>query len=294
MRLARCLAVGVPVLGLLVAFGPAAGASTAGAARTHVKFSRHHLAAAKTELQHMLNQWRSTDQWVGSYHPDTRAGAGIEALTNVQSTNWSGYADTGSSSFTTVSAKWTEPAASCGSQPSLAAFWVGIDGFSSSSVEQDGTLIECPGGFGSTPVYFTWWEMFPGNAVKVVGEQVSPGDSITASVTRSGTSYTLAVTDSSNPGNSFSTTQSCSDCANSSAEWIAEAPSGSSGVDPLSDFGVFRARSATVSDASTSGGISSFADDQITMTDSSGNVEAQPSGLNYTGSRFKVSWESSN
>ena len=44
------------------------------------------------------------------------------------------------------------------------------------------------------------------------------------------------MTDSTHPANSFTTTQTCSDCAGSSAEWIAEAPSGSSGVYPLSNF----------------------------------------------------------
>ena len=53
---------------------------------------------------------------------------------------------------------------------------------------------------------------------------------------KSGSSYTLKVTDSTHSANSFTTTQTCSSCADSSAEWIAEAPSGSSGVYPLSNF----------------------------------------------------------
>jgi len=77
--------------------------------------------------------------------------------------------------------------------------------------------------------------MYPSNAIQVVGQTLRPGDKITASVVRSGASYTLKVTDASRSGDSFSTTQSCSGCANSSAEWIAEAPSGSAGVYPLSD-----------------------------------------------------------
>ena len=58
-------------------------------------------------------------------------------------------------------------------------FWVGIDGFTSGSVEQDGTLIECSGG---RAFYFTWWEMFPTNSIQVVGSSVRPGDAISASV----------------------------------------------------------------------------------------------------------------
>ena len=54
----------------------------------------------------------------------------------------------------------------CTSATSLAAFWVGIDGYSSSSVEQDGTLVEC---YRGTAYYYTWWEMYPTNAIQVVG-----------------------------------------------------------------------------------------------------------------------------
>ena len=83
--------------------------------------------------------------------------------------------------------------------------------------------------------YYTWWEMYPTNSIQVVGSAFHAGGSITASVVRSNTSYTLAVTDSTQPANSFTTRQTCSNCANSSAECIAEAPSGSSGVYPLSN-----------------------------------------------------------
>jgi hypothetical protein len=210
-------------------------------------------------------------------------------LSQVQSTNWSGYADTGSG-FSTVTGSWTEPSVSCTSTTSLAAFWVGIDGYSSSSVEQDGTLVEC---YRDVAYYYTWWEMYPTNDIQVVGSTLHAGDSITASVVRSGTSYTLKVTDSSRSADSFSTTQTCSSCANSSAEWIAEAPSGSSGVYPLSDFGSWTESGATVKAGSTSGVISSFTDDELTMIDSSGATKAQPGALNSSGNGFGVTWKRS-
>jgi hypothetical protein len=205
----------------------------------------------------------------------------------VSSTNWSGYADTGSS-FSKVSASWTEPSASCGFSTQLAAFWVGIDGYSSDSVEQDGTLIEC---YLGTAYQYTWWEMYPTNDIQVVGETLAPGDAITSTVTRSGTNYTLTVTDSTHSANSFTETESCSSCANSSAEWIAEAPSGSTGVYPLADFKSWTASNASVTEGSTSGVISSFTDDEITMIDSSGRTKALPGSLNSAGNSFSVAWE---
>jgi hypothetical protein len=127
-----------------------------------------------------------------------------------------------------------------------------------------------------------------------IGHHVAAGDSITASVVRSGSTYTLKVTDSTHPANSFSTNQGCSSCANSSAEWIAEAPSGSSGIYPLADFGSWTESGATVTEGSTSGVISSFTDDEITMIDSSGLVKAQPGALKGSGNGFSVTWERSN
>jgi hypothetical protein len=219
----------------------------------------------------------------------TSRSAGVKGLTQVESGNWAGYADTGSA-FSKVTASWTEPTGkSSGSTESLAAFWVGIDGYSSESVEQDGTIIES---YEGTVYYYDWWEIYPENDVQVVNN-VKPGDHITSTVTRSGDSYTLSVTDSTTPSDSFSTTQTYSSGANSSAEWIAEAPSGSSGVEPLTDFGTWSDTSSSVTEGSSSGTISSFTDDEITQADSSGNVEDQPGALNSSGNAFTATWKRS-
>jgi hypothetical protein len=270
-RLLACsLAACAPVLGLVIAVAPGASAASSPAS-AHARA----LAAARAAIRHLSVGQHATDHAVGH-------ASRVKALTQVQSTNWSGYADT-STTFGTATGNWTEPSVSCTSRTSYAAFWVGIDGFTSGSVEQDGTLAECSGG---SAFYFTWWEMYPTNAIQVVGSSVQPGDSISASVVRSGTSYTLKVTDSSHSANSFTTTQSCSGCANSSAEWIAEAPSGSRGVLPLANFHSWTLSAATVNSAV----ISSFTDDEITMIDSSGRVKAQPGALNGSGNGFSVTW----
>jgi hypothetical protein len=268
----------LPALAMLAGSGSAANASQAGGS-----------SAARAAA---IAQAAIKDLSIGQHATDQRTGvtAQVAGLTQVQSTNWSGYADTGSN-FSKVTATWTEPSpSSCGFTVSLAAFWVGIDGYTSDSVEQDGTLIECY--FGSLYQY-TWWEMYPTNDIQTVGDTLAAGDSISASVVRSGDSYTLAVTDSTHPANSFSTTQTCSDCANSSAEWIAEAPSGELGVYPLEDFGSWTAANATVAEGTDQGVISTFTDDEITMVDSSGDVKAQPGPLNSGGNGFSVTWERS-
>ena len=273
------LAAALPVLGLTLGLTTSAGATTSPAASKAAAAKSAAIAAIK-KLD------------IGQHGTAHRTGAisHVNGLTQVQSTNWAGYADTGSG-FSKVSSSWTEPTASCsGGQTQLAAFWVGIDGYSSGSVEQDGTMIECY--HGSTYTY-SWWEMYPTNAVQVVGSSVAAGDHITATVTRSGTSYTLKVTDSTHTANSFTTTQSCSNCANTSAEWIAEAPSGSSGIYPLARFSTWTANSDSVTEGSSSGTISSFTDDELTMVNNSGQPKATPGPLNSSGNSFSVTWDRS-
>ena len=279
--LSRSVLVCGPAVGLIIAIAPAAGATASSPATPYARA----VAAARAALRHLSVGQHATDHAVLGH------ASVISGLTQVQSTNWSGYADNNSAgnTYSTVTGNWTEPSVSCTSQTSLAAFWVGIDGFTSGSVEQDGTLAECSGG---RAFYFTWWEMYPTNSIQVVGQSLRPGDSINASVVRSGSSYTLKVTDSSRSGDSFTTTQTCSSCANSSAEWIAEAPSSSSGVLPLSNFHSWALSGATVTSGSA-GVISSFPDDELTMVNGSGAVKAQPGALNSSGNGFSVTWERS-
>ena len=55
-----------------------------------------------------------------------------------QSSNWSGYAVTGTG-FNMVSGSWTVPTVICSGLTTYSSQWVGIDGVNSDTVEQDGT-----------------------------------------------------------------------------------------------------------------------------------------------------------
>lgn len=184
----------------------------------------------------------------------------------------------GKQGYGSVSGSWTEPGISCAAgENSEDAFWVGIDGYNGSTVEQAGTEAECNNGH---PFYDTWWEMFPSGPV-IVGTSLAPGDTIHASVTRSGSTYTLSVTDTNAPPDSFSVPFTRGGEANATAEWIAEGS-----TNQLSDFHRW-----VLSDAVVDGGvISSHPDNEVTMTDSSGAVEAQPTALNSADNGFTVFW----
>jgi hypothetical protein len=122
---------------------------------------------------------------------------------------------------------------------------------------------------------------------------VRPGDTLTASVTYNGNStYTLQM--SSSRGWNFSTTQGGS-FNNSSAEWIAEAPSScgfTCTVLPLSNFGTMNFSSSTAN-GNTIASYGSSVWEEITMVTSGGTVKAQPSALGSDGESFSDTWHHS-
>jgi hypothetical protein len=204
---------------------------------------------------------------------------------NSTSTNWSGYATTGSK-YTDVKGTWKEPTASCtAGQTAYSSFWVGIDGDTTNTVEQTGTDADCSSG---TPTYYAWYEMYPKFPVNL-SNPVSPGDSLTAEVSTNGSgSFTLTITDT-NQHWTFTTKQSSKKARMGSAEWIAEAPSGSGGVLPLANFGTVNFSGCTANGVAIGSNLNV---DEIVMETSGGVVKAQPSGLSG-GTAFSVAWKHS-
>ncbi|GAA0629647.1 G1 family endopeptidase [Kutzneria viridogrisea] len=151
------------------------------------------------------------------FGPQMRFGHG--SGTSFSGGNWGGYVSFGS--FTTATASWTEPAVTCNSSNDLFAPWVGIDGDGSSSVEQTGVATDCSSGHA---VYQGWYEMYPAAPV-YYSNPVSAGDHFTATVTRSGTSYKLDLTDTTK-GWTKTITKSAN-AKHSSAEAIIESPTDS-------------------------------------------------------------------
>jgi hypothetical protein len=207
---------------------------------------------------------------------------------NSTSSNWSGYANTGGT-FTDVKGTWTQPSARCSAgQTAYSSFWVGIDGDTTNTVEQTGTDADCSSG---SPVYYAWYEMYPKFPVNLSSSQlpVSPGDSISAEVSTNGSgSFTLTITNNSR-GKTFTTTQTSKKARLGSAEWIAEAPSGSGGVLPLANFGSVSFSSCAANGKSISANPNP---DAITMA-ANGVTKASPSGLGSGGSSFSVTWKHS-
>jgi peptidase A4-like protein len=140
---------------------------------------------------------------------------------SVVSQDWSGYAVTAlEGSVTAVAGSWVVPTATCGAgeKNTGASFWVGIDGYTSATVEQTGTDADCSNG---NPKYYAWYEFVPEAGVTITSIEVQPGDLMTASVTYDGTEFTAAITDERS-GETFSISKAVPQAKRDSAEWIAE------------------------------------------------------------------------
>jgi len=211
---------------------------------------------------------------IGHPHIPGRAGT---------SSNWSGYAAYGSSgSFTSVTSTWTQPSVTCGPVATYSAYWVGLDGYNSSSVEQLGTEADCSSG---SPTYYAWYEMYPHPGYYARSVTVVPGHSYTAKVTYAGAgSYNLSLVDN-NSGAKFSTKQKLSSAKRASAEVIVEAP-WSGGVLPLANFGTV-SFAGSLANGQSLGGFSPL--DPMTMLDPNGGT-ATPSALTNGGQSFSVAY----
>jgi hypothetical protein len=270
------------------------------------------LAAAGPQTPYGQAKIVNTDRIVGFPQQTTTVTAPPPSAP-VASLNWSGYADSGAT-FSAVTANWIVPTVTCTQGDSAySTHWIGIDGNASPTVEQVGTEADCLANTEGviSPSYDAWFEMFGDDAVNQGFEEelspgtnpVSPGDSISASVSAVGSEWTLTIIDSSSShtGWTFSTSIFFSGAAQSSAEWVIERPElctifGGLGAQcspaPLADFGSVTFSNATATTTGgSSGPISSYSDTAIEMVGPP-NVLALPGALGAGGGTFIDTWES--
>ena len=198
----------------------------------------------------------------------------------LESQNWSGYAAQGNT-YKTISANWVEPTGRCGSSRTWSSFWVGLDGFGSNTVEQTGSEVDCASGHAK---YYSWYEMFPAFPVNF-SDPVSPGDHFAGSVTFTGSGHFTLVLKDTTKGWSHTINKTLASAQRVSAEVIAEAPSSSSGILPLTNFGTAHFTNAQV-DGTAMG---SAGGAKITMVNGSGRAKDSVSALT-SGQNFSVKW----
>jgi hypothetical protein len=214
------------------------------------------------------------------------------------STNWAGYAVQTNlnapqpGAISAVAGSWVVPAVTGGGN-AYAAIWVGMDGYSSNTVEQIGTDSDIVNG---APVYYAWYEMYPDPYVAIPGFRARPGDTISAQVFYSGGYFTLHIANHTS-GQSFAVVKTMPGAERSSAEWIVEAPSSDfGGVLPLANFGTMTIFGAKATVNGRFGAIDSAGAQNATINMAArGTLEAATSPLtdNAFGSSFQVTFVAS-
>ena len=184
-------------------------------------------------------------------HVAARPGGSTSAGVGWASTNWSGYAVTGST-YRAITGHWRVPSVSSTSSATYSAAWTGIDGFNNSSLIQTGTEQDY---YNGAAHYAAWWTTSAQSFIEqAISEPVSPGDPISSSISqsnRSTSSWTITLTDdSSTHGWTFTKTVTYSG-PGTSAEWIMEAPTVGGRVATLAHY-----QSPTTVDPGTVNGVS--------------------------------------
>jgi hypothetical protein len=106
---------------------------------------------------------------------------------NQQSTNWSGMVDKGATGqFTKALGKWHVPAVitDAAHSPAYSSLWVGLDGYTSNDLVQDGTESDAVDVIGwLVTSYFVWIEYVPDQGMtELPNFDVNPGDEVYMSV----------------------------------------------------------------------------------------------------------------
>ncbi len=206
------------------------------------------------------------------------AGGGRDADTAETDSQWSGYVSAGGR-FTDVSATFTVPSVSCPHPDMNASFWVGLDGYGNTTVEQVGVEALCRSGVAR---YSGWWQAYPAPP-QPLDLVVVPGHEMTARVSVGAPGVRFELLDLTSAV-AFETTVSIVDAELRSAEVVAEQSGASQG--PLSDFGEVGFRHATVNGRP----LHAAGARPLVMTDNRDMARVAVSPLNASGDAFGVRW----
>lgn len=214
------------------------------------------------------------------------------------SINWCGpvavtnLANPAPHSVSAVTGTWTVPSIRSAAHDTYCSLWIGIDGFTSPTVEQIG--VDCDWSHGHQ-INYAWFEMYPDYSYEIVGFPVNIGDSISTSVVYAGNDvFVLSIFNNTHHvyttiPTSYTTMPGAQ---RSCAEWIVEAPY-ENGVLPLSHFNLinFTYCNAIINNILGSISCPAWKNTLLTMVTNTGAVKALPSPLSNNGESFTVVWK---
>jgi hypothetical protein len=213
----------------------------------------------------------------------------------VMGADWSGYAVSTSlknpqPSVTEVSGTWTVPSIMATPGYTSSASWVGVGGQFDPTLIQVGTEHDAMNGVAN---YTAWYELLP-SSPKYLNLNISPGDTITASIRLMDpvtNTWSIDIKDATR-GQSFQTSVSYQSSM-LTAEWIVERPTIGRHVSVLSDFGSVTFTGCRAVVGGKTGGLLDFPSTGFILYGRRGNPLDSISQPSSDGSSFTVFYESS-
>lgn len=197
--------------------------------------------------------------------------------------NWSGY-EAADGTYTAIRGSWTVPSVSASSSESADATWIGIGGSGTKDLIQIGTENTIIDG---QDQLIAFYEELPAFAQPIGSIALNPGDAISASLTETDTGvWNVAMTDATT-GQTFAKTVEYAS-SNSSAEWIQEAPSSTTAIIPLDDFGSVTFSNASVTANGRTESIAASGAQAISMENARHELLTNVGALNSNGDGFTV------
>lgn len=264
---------------------------------------------------------RATSPTGEAFPISAASGSGCPLATTqcMASYNWAGYAVceplskclNGSavpSTVTDVKGTWVVPAvfgASGSTCPDSqktwfdASVWIGIDGFTSQTVEQTGTSSDC---FYGHVFYYAWYEFYPNPSVTISNIVVKPGNTMTAEVSYSAGQFKVTITDVTTSMTNSSAPTTVPGADMNSAEWIVESAYASQGILSLTHVKQIAFTSASATLNGTARSISAWGSNVFWLLMIDYNwltspstmtlawAKAEPLALGTLGNNFKTNW----
>jgi|ERR1022692_5969 hypothetical protein len=158
----------------------------------------------------------------------------VRGYSQIGSYNWSGYAQSDSNgTYKAIKDTWTVPTVNTTlSGDQYSSDWVGIGGFSDSTLVQAGTEADNIGG---TAKYDAWTEILPASEVVIPGLTIKPGNKIMTTVEETKTGTWKMTVDDLTTGKSGGKTVSYSS-SGASAEAVHERPCIADGCTSVNDL----------------------------------------------------------
>lgn len=268
--------------------------------RPHIPKNKHHSVKNKKQTKDIkVTQSNSQlDNISHPYIPGPKIAPKHGKKIQQTSTNWSGYVAATNlnkpvkNTVTGVYGSWIVPDITPSTNNTYSAVWIGIDGYSSPTVEQIGTGHDYVNG---VKQHYAWFEMYPGPSYTISGFPVSVGDLISAIVEYSGNNvFTMTLINNTQRVTTTIPTRytKSSKALRNCAEWIFEAPS-SNRVLPLTNVGtVYLSGCLAKINGSTQRPLSNlfWPSVSLEMITNHGASKAMPSVVSDDNSSFSIEW----